>query len=133
MGSSDGAQLSKSVDKAVAPQLDTLTYTIDITNLTLSGTIDLVDVVPAGTTFVPGSESAVVDGVPDPSFTYNAGTDSLTWSGMLDPLSLDVVASPAPFGYVPLSAFFAPLGCSSVCDDTSTNLEWRRFQFSIRW
>ena len=127
--SSDSAQLTKTVDKAVAPQLDTLTYDITISNLTLNDPIQLTDVVPTGTTFVPGSESALIDGVPDPSFTYDAGTNSLTWSGQLDPATLDLTASPAPFGYFPLSIFFAPLGCSSVCDDTSTSLTGAGFNF----
>jgi len=71
---------------------------------------------------VPGSEAAIVDGVPDPSFTYNPGSNSLTWSGTLDALTLELTPSSSPFGYVPLSIFVGPLTCSSVCDDTSITL-----------
>lgn len=128
--SSDSLVLSKSVDKAVAPQLDLLTYDIDLANRTFPGTITLTDPIPAGTTFVPGSHSATVNGLPDPGFVYDPGTDRLTWSGQLDVRSLEVVPSPSPFGYVPLSDFFAPLPCSSVCDDTSITLAGLSFDYA---
>lgn len=120
--STDPSQLTKSVDKTSAEQGEVLTYDISLNNLTLTDPIDLTDAIPAGATFVPGSESAIVNGLPDPTFTYNAGTNALTWSGMLDPQTLGLTPSPAPFGYIPLSAFFSPLTCSSVCDDTSITL-----------
>ena len=120
--SSDPSQLTKSVDKSVAAEGETLTYDISLSNLTLTDPIDLVDVIPAGSTFVPGSESAIVDGVPDPTFVYDSGTNSMTWSGVLDPQTLEFVPGSTPFGYFPLSTFFLPLTCSSVCDDTSITL-----------
>ena len=120
--SSDPSQLTKTVDKTEAAEGETLTYDIALSNLTLTDPIDLVDAIPAGSTFVPGSESAIVNGVPDPSFTYDAGSNSLTWSGVLDTQTLELVPGLTPFGYVPLNLFFAPLTCSSVCDDTSITL-----------
>lgn len=128
-GSTDGNLVNKTVDKATAGPKETLTYTIDITNLTLTDPISLVDPVPDNATFVPGSELALVNGVPDPSFTYDAGNDELTWTGTLAPANLGLTASPSPFGYVPLSAFFGPLGCSAVCDDTSTTLSGVNFDY----
>ncbi len=120
--SSDPSQLTKSVDKTVAAQGETLTYDISLSNLTLNDPIDLVDVIPAGSTFVPGSESAIVNGVPDPTFTYDSGSNSLTWSGVLDPQTLEFIPGLTPFGYIPLSIFVGKLTCSSVCDDTSITL-----------
>jgi uncharacterized repeat protein (TIGR01451 family) len=129
-GSTDSAQLTKSVDKAVAPQNDVLTYDIDLTNLTLTEPITLVDPIPDGTTFVPGSELALIDGVPDPGFVFDAGSNSMTWSGELDALTLDVVPGVAPFGYLPLDLFFPPLACSSVCDDTTITLSGFSFDYA---
>lgn len=129
--STDPSQLTKSVDKASAAQGETLTYDISLNNLTLTDPITLTDVIPPNAAFVAGSESALVDGVPDPSFTYDAGSNSLTWSGVLDPQTLGLVPSAAPFGYVPLSIFFAPLTCSSVCDDTSITLTSASINFDF--
>lgn len=120
--STDAVQLTKNVDKVVAPQNDRLTYDITLTNLTLTDPIDLVDVIPEGTTYVPGSAQALIDGVPDPGFMFDAGGNRMIWSGMLDALTLEVMPSASPFGYIPLSIFVGPLPCSSVCDDTSISL-----------
>jgi hypothetical protein len=59
----------------------------------------------------------VVNGSTTTPWAYDASSNSLTWQGALDVGGLFVSPSPAPFGYVPLSAFFAPLGCPSNCDD----------------
>lgn len=118
----NAALLSKSVDQAVASPHDVLTYGIDLTNLTLTDPIDLVDAIPANSTYVAGSASALVNGVPDPSFAFDAAHNRLTWSGTLAAASLGLTASPSPFGYVPLSLFVPPLPCSSTCDDTSISL-----------
>jgi uncharacterized repeat protein (TIGR01451 family) len=128
--STDAVQLTKNVDKPVAPQNDRLTYDITLTNLTLTESIDLVDAIPDGTTYVPGSAQALIDGVPDSGFVFDAGSNSLSWSGMLDALTLEVVPSTSPFGYLPLDLFFAPLGCSSVCDDTSISLSGFSFEYA---
>lgn len=121
--STDAALLTKSVDQPVASPNEVLSYDISLTNLTLTDPIDLVDVIPDNSTYVPGSASALVDGVPDPSFTFDAGNNRLTWSGSLDPATLQVVPGASPFGYFSLSSIgVTPLPCSSVCDDTSITL-----------
>jgi uncharacterized repeat protein (TIGR01451 family) len=114
----------------VAPQNDRLTYDITLANLTLTEAIDLVDVIPDGTTYVPGSAQALIDGVLDPGFAYDAGSNSVVWSGMLDALTLEVTPGSSPFGYVPLDLFFAPLPCSSVCDDTTISLSGFSFEYA---
>ena len=79
---------------------------------------------------MPGSAQALIDGVPDPNFVYDAGSNSMVWSGMLDALTLEVTPSPSPFGYVPLDLFFPPLPCSSVCDDTFISLSGFSFDYA---
>jgi uncharacterized repeat protein (TIGR01451 family) len=128
--STDPSQLTKAVDKPTAAQGEVLTYDISLNNLTLTDPISLTDAIPSGSEFVAGSESALVNGLPDPTFTYDAGSDSLSWSGMLDPQTLELVPSPSPFGYVPLNIFVPPLTCSAVCDDTSITLSGVNFNYA---
>jgi hypothetical protein len=84
----------------------------------MTGPITVTDMVPDGTTFVTASETeSVVNGSASTPWAYDGGSNSLTWVGELDPGGLSVSPSPSPFGYLPLSGFFAPLGCPSNCDD----------------
>lgn len=114
---------NKTVDSETAEAGDTLTYELSVTNGQLAGPITVTDVVPAGTTFVPASETeSVVNGVTTTPWTYDGGSNSLTWAGELDPGGLSVTADPGGSvagGYLPLSFFFAPLAktCNGDCDD----------------
>jgi uncharacterized repeat protein (TIGR01451 family) len=115
--SSNPDLLNKTVDASVAAQEEPLNYEITITNGPVEGQIDLTDVLPDGLEFVEGSETEVVmNGTTISPFSHGGGT--LTWSGTLDPGVLDVIASPAPFGYFPLASLgITPFGCPSNCDD----------------
>ncbi|MCZ6616532.1 MAG: S8 family serine peptidase [Gammaproteobacteria bacterium] len=110
---------NKRVTQATASSGDGLIYTIDITNGPLSGIIDVTDVVPDGTTFVPGSEGeTITNGTTISPFAYNAGTNSLSWSGTLDVSSFGLTPSPSPFGYLPLAALgVPPFDLPGNCDD----------------
>ena len=122
--SSNAALFSKSVDAPTASVGDILNYEINVSNINETGTITVVDPIPDGTSYVASSASSVITGGSDISpFAYDAGTNTLSWQGTLDTGGIDVVPDPfppagSPFGYVDLSTFVAPLGCSSVCDDT---------------
>ena len=125
-----GDLFNKSVDQTngiVAG--DTLTYEISITNGQLAGEIELEDVIPAGTTFVPASASEViVNGTTTTPFAFNGS--SMTWTGELDPGGLSVATSlTSPAGYLPLSLFVAPFGFPGNCDDGAFLLNVPSFDF----
>lgn len=112
------AAFTKTVDASTAAPGDTLTYELTVTNGQMRGPITVTDVVPDGTTFVPASETEVVsNGSTSSPWTYDGGSNSLSWTGELDVGGLDVVPSPHVVGYVPLAGFFAPRACPSNCDD----------------
>ena len=86
---------TKTVDAATASAGDTLTYELSVTNGPLTGPITVTDVVPAGTTFVDGSETEfIANGTTSAAWQYDAGTNSMSWTGELDVGGLDVSADP---------------------------------------
>jgi uncharacterized repeat protein (TIGR01451 family) len=115
--SSDPDSLIKRVDKEVAGPGETLTYEITVTNTGDTDVFDVSDVVPANTSFVPGSETEeVIGGETLSPWSHSGGV--LTWSGRLDAATQSLVPSPSPFGFVPLGSLgVTPLGCPSNCDD----------------
>jgi uncharacterized repeat protein (TIGR01451 family) len=114
---------SKSVDAETASAGDTLTYELSVANGTLAGPITVTDVLPEGTTFVPASETeSVVNGSTTSAWSYDAESNSLSWTGELDTGGLEITPDPggSPGGYLPLALFgIAPLntGCNGNCDD----------------
>lgn len=123
--STNPAFLTKMVDKEVAQPTEILSYQIDLTNLTITEPITLQDYIPENSSFIPGSEWST-----EPGFSYDAGSNSLNWTGTLDPLTMEIVPGTSPAGgYLPLSDFFGPLPCSSVCDDTSITLSGFGFPY----
>lgn len=112
---------TKTVDSDTASAGDTLTYELSVTNGQLAGPITVTDVVPAGTSFVDGSETeSVANGTTSAAWSYDAGSNSLSWTGELDLGGLDVSPSPSVFGYFSLGAFGIaplPLTCNGDCDD----------------
>ena len=123
--STNAALVTKTVDRDVAQPTKVLTYDISLTNTGLAEGFDLLDEIPANSSFIPGSEFAVVNGVPDPSFSFDpfeGPNGAMEWTGSLDPGGFVVVESSSPIGYLALSGFFAPLPCSSGCDDTFVSL-----------
>jgi uncharacterized repeat protein (TIGR01451 family) len=110
---------TKTVDAATAGPGDTLTYEINVINGPLTGPITVTDEVPDGVTYVTSSATeSVVNGSTSTPWAYNAGTNTLTWVGMLDPGGLNVAPSAAPFGYLPLSVLgVPPFALPGNCDD----------------
>ncbi|MBT8078656.1 MAG: S8 family serine peptidase, partial [Gammaproteobacteria bacterium] len=130
--STDATLFNKSVSQSTAVSGDMMTYTIDITNGPIVGTIDLTDTVPDGTTFVSGSETeTVTNGTTSSPFSYNSSNNELTWSGTLDVGSFGVSPSSAPLGYFSLPGIgVMPFGCPSNCDDGGFILNVPTFTFN---
>jgi len=109
---------TKTVDADTAAPGDTLTYEIIVSNGPMTGPINVNDVVPDGTTFVPGSETEVVSGgLTSSPWSYDGGSNSLSWTGELGLAGVSVVDSPAPFGYLPMSLFTGPIPNPGGCDE----------------
>jgi hypothetical protein len=81
----------------------------------------VTDAVPSGSTFVAGSETeSVVNGTTSSAWSYNPGTNSLSWTGELDPGGLAITPSGFLGGYTSLAGFGVPplaLTCNGDCDD----------------
>ncbi len=70
---------AKSVAPAIfAPEVEPLTYTLSIPNTGLTTTAELVDPLPAGVVYVPGSLRASGG-----SCGYDAATETVTWTGAI--------------------------------------------------
>jgi uncharacterized repeat protein (TIGR01451 family) len=110
---------TKSVDADTASAGDTLTYEINVSNGPLTGPLTVTDAVPAGTTFVPGSETeSVSNGSTTSPWSYDAGSNSLTWEGELDPSLIEVADIGPITNYVSLASIgVPPFGFPSNCDD----------------
>ena len=123
---------TKTVDAATAAPGDTLTYELTVSNGSMAGPITVTDVVPDGTTFVSSSETeSVTNGTTSSPWAYDGGSNSLSWTGELDPGGLDVSASPSPFGYFSLAGLgVPPFGCPSNCDDGGFGLGVPSFTFN---
>jgi uncharacterized repeat protein (TIGR01451 family) len=118
---------TKSVDKSEASNGETISYTLDVTNVAETDPYVVTDTLPANATYVEGSAVATITGGTEVSpVTVENGT--LTWEGTLDVGGIELVPDTfadgggSPFGYVALPNFIAPLECSTVCDDTSITL-----------
>jgi uncharacterized repeat protein (TIGR01451 family) len=109
---------TKTVDKDTASAGDILTYEVNITNGPFTGPITVTDELPAGTTFVPASETEVVNGGSTSSaWAYDAGTNSMTWTGELDVAGIEIAPTVLVGGYLPMSLFAAPVPAPSSCDE----------------
>jgi uncharacterized repeat protein (TIGR01451 family) len=123
---------SKTVDAATAVAGDTLTYELTVINGPLEGPITVTDMLPAGTTFVAASETeVVVDGSTSSAWTYDGGSNSLSWTGELTPGEIGVSAAASPFGYFSLGDFgVPPFDLPSDCDDGAWELTVPPFTFN---
>jgi len=129
--STNASVFTKSVDASTAAAGDTLTYELSVTNDVMEGPITVTDMLPAGTTFVPASETEVVTGGSTTSpWTYDGDSNSLSWTGELDLGQLNVSESASPAGYVPLSTFFDPFDLPSNCDDGAWIVDVPQFTFN---
>ena len=125
----DPGVFTKSVNKPEASAGETVTYTLDVTNVAETDPYVVTDTLPTNATYVEGSAVATIDGGTEitPVTISDAG-DLLTWEGTLDTGGIDVLSDPfppggSPFGYVSLPGVgVTPQGCSTVCDDTSITL-----------
>jgi len=126
--SSNPEVLNKTVDAASAAEGEPLNYEVSIVNGNLAGQVDMVDEIPDGLSFAPGSLSSVVTNGTEIALSEAGGV--VTWSGTLDQGSLEVNAGSSPFGYLNLAGFFAPLGCPSNCDDGAFALGVPTFTFN---
>ncbi len=115
---------TKTVDASNATSGDTLSYELVVTNENLNGPVTVTDVLPAGTSFVSGSETEVVDnGLTSSPWSYDAASNSLSWTGELFAGEMDVSQDPGgsvPGGYLPLASLGVPplsSGCNGDCDD----------------
>lgn len=130
----DANIFTKTVDVDTAQAGDILNYELNITNGPFDGVISVADMQPAGATFVEGSESVTVTNGSTVTPVDISGGE-LTWSGMLDVAGVEVVSDPfppagSPFGFVDLPGIgVPPLGCSTVCDDSSIGLNLPPFEF----
>ncbi len=123
--------LTKTVDNPTPDWGDILTYDIDITNGRLLGQIDLMDKKPRGARFIQGSETeTITNGFTISPFSFNSSTKTLTWSGTLDEGGLQLSPGSSPFGYFPLSTFFAPFSLPSNCDDGGFILNVPTFEYN---
>jgi len=111
----------KTADVTEAALGDAITYTIEITNYAREATdYTINDVLPAGVTYVPDS---VTGGA-----VYNAQTNAITWSGMLDAPSApyynvtdsgtDLLCDTGFGGYVDLQSF-GIFSQTSISGDTT--------------
>jgi len=111
------ALFTKVVDKTDAGHGDKLKYTLSVNNLGEQDNVSVVDVLPKNITYVAGSaKETITSGVTKSHFAEAGGR--LTWSGILDATTGQLVESPSPFGFVPLGSLGVPsLGCPNDCDD----------------
>jgi minor extracellular serine protease Vpr len=111
VASTDPLAITKTVDDSVATSGSTVTYEIELSNQeTVSRTFSLLDVLPPEAEYVDGSATG--------GLVYDEATESLSWSGELGPLGMDIVEVEMT-GYIPLSLFVAPYPCpNTACDDT---------------
>jgi uncharacterized repeat protein (TIGR01451 family) len=79
----DLSQSTKAVDQVIVDFGDTLTYTVNIESATgpLTNTIQVVDTIPDGLAYVPGSLKA------DSGSVNDSNAPDLSWTGVLTPTS----------------------------------------------
>ena len=128
---SDATLFTKTVDSATASAGDTLTYELNVSNGPLTGPITVTDALPAGTTFVANSATeSVSNGSTTSPWSYDAGTNALSWTGQLDPGGLEVAPNFPITNYIPLSGFTAPFALPTDCDDGAITLNVPSFTFN---
>jgi len=130
--SSNANLFNKTVDADFLAHLDTLTYSIDVTNGPLSGPITVIDQLPIGTTFIAGSANeTVTNGSTTSPWAYDAASNSMTWTGELDPNGIDVSADGNITDYISLASLgVAPIELPADCDDGSLALTVPPFTFN---
>ncbi|MBL4673590.1 MAG: S8 family serine peptidase [Arenicella sp.] len=122
---------TKTVDSELASAGDTLTYELNVTNGPLTGPITVTDELPAGTTFVANSATeSVNNGSTSSAWSYDAGTNALSWTGELDPGGLEVAPNFPVTNYIPMSGFAAPFALPADCDDGAITLNVPSFTYN---
>jgi uncharacterized repeat protein (TIGR01451 family) len=104
------AVLAKTASVDLVQQGGTIHYTVTLTHKSLaSATYNLSDPVPANTTYVSGSAAG--------GWTYNSGTNTLSWSGTM-PAGAFVVSEENRSGYISMGDLGVP-----PADLTGLNLD----------
>jgi uncharacterized repeat protein (TIGR01451 family) len=128
---SNATLFTKTVDSASASAGDTLTYQLNVNNGPLTGPITVTDELPDGTTFVANSETeSVNNGTTSSAWSYDAGSNSMSWTGELDPGGLEVAPNFPVTGYIPMSGFAAPFALPADCDDGAITLNVPSFTYN---
>ena len=111
------ALFTKVVDKVDAGRGDKLKYTLSVNNVGEQDDVNVTDILPKNITYVAGSaKETVTRGVTKSQFAEANGR--LTWSGILDSTTGQLIESASPFGFVPMASLgVPPLGCPNDCDD----------------
>ena len=129
--SSNANVLTKMVDAPTATAGDTLTYEVSLNNDVMTDEITVTDMLPAGTTYVDGSATESVTGGETTSpWAYDAGSNSMSWSGYLEPGLMDVFAAPIT-DYVSLASLGVdPFGFPGNCDDGAWGVNIPSFTYN---
>jgi len=117
--SSNPTVLTKTVDAETAAKGEILMYEINVTNGTIAGQIDLVDMLGKDLKIVPGSLTQTITNGTDFGMDPTESGGNIYSSFMLDPGGIRLIPG-APNGYDPLSGYgVAPLAltCNGDCDD----------------
>ncbi len=100
MGAS--ATLAKQVSASTAPLSSTLSYTITALNAGSTGFAALSDLLPSGLQLITGTLGG--------GATYDAATNSVSWSGVLGAASYAKTTTTNPAAFVDISGFGTPTG-----------------------
>lgn len=118
---------------------ETIPYLITVMN-TSTGDVSITDPLPPEVEFIPGSQNVTVtDGSETEPFQFDSQTNSVTWSGQLDPGVLEVEP-----GTNPLSGSFPPAGfvdivngfgvqsvtCNGTCDEFFADFGTPEFSYA---
>jgi len=136
--SDDATLLSKSGPPLVF-EGEAVPYTISVTNSSLTGELTISDTLPPEVEFVPGSQSVTVNGGTETvPFNFDSGTRTVSWSGTLDPGTLELQPSASPLagitsatGFTNLVGFgVPPVGCDTDCDEFFADFTTPEFSYN---
>jgi uncharacterized repeat protein (TIGR01451 family) len=122
----NAAALNKVDNKDTVQVGETVQYTITVQNTAfVAQSVTLTDPIPDHATYVPGSATG--------GLSYNAETDTLSWSGELSPALLQLTEASSPAGYFDISGIpNAALPCflDESCDEAYVNLTGVDFYYN---
>ena len=126
----------------IAPPLvfreETIPYLISVVN-TSTGEVTVSDTLPPEIEFVSGSQSVAVDGGTETApLSFDGLTNTLSWSGALDPVTPTLQPSTSPLagitsatGFTDLGSFgVAPINCNDTCDEFFADFVTPEFNYA---